>query len=241
MHLNKSGLLTASLLLASPLLLTAQPGLERFSVHTGKNLPYRYLQYNPPDYDKDPAQKWPLVFFLHGSGERGTDLTRLPHQAIPKLIANGQNFPFILIAPQCPENAPWNINTLDQLLTKIIADNPRIDRDRIYLTGLSSGGFATWDLGMSDPGKFAALVPICGGSRTKNINAVKKIPIWAFHGQKDEYVPVQNSIDLANALKKIHGNIQLTIYPEATHDSWTETYNNPKLYEWLLKQNRQNQ
>ena len=238
---NRLGLFLTCSLLAPVLACFAQSSDERLTPHTDNKLPYQYLQYLPADYGNDTAQKYPLVLFLHGAGERGDDLEKIKIHGIPKRIANGDDFPFILIAPQCPEKLWWDTESLNKLLDKILAANNRIDRDHVYLTGLSMGGFGTWALGSAYPKKFAALVPICGGGDVSKADAIKKIPIWVFHGDQDKTVPAQKSIDMVEALKKVDANIQFTLYPGVGHDSWTETYNNPKLYEWLLEQNRQKQ
>ena len=121
-----------------------------------------------------------------------------------------------------------------------------VDPKRIYLTGLSMGGFGTWSLGLSNPDRFAAIAPICGGgdiirillTDPKKQNALKTLPVWAFHGGKDPVVPLAESERMVNALKNIGNDAKLTVYPEAGHDSWTETYNNNELYDWFLAHER---
>ena len=110
---------------------------------------------------------------------------------------------------------------------------------RIYLTGLSMGGYGTWSLAIAYPGRFAAIAPVCGGSEPFFAGRIKDIPAWIFHGAKDSVVPVSKSEEMVNALKKHGSNVKFTVYPEAKHDSWTATYNNPELYEWFLKQTLQ--
>jgi predicted peptidase len=164
----------------------------------------------------------------------------------PKLVKQGKEFPFIIIAPQCPEGDRWHEDALLELLDRVTHEYA-VDTNRVYLTGLSMGGFGTWKLGIAHPEKFAAIVPICGGGETIDVllagrergAALKSLPIWAFHGAKDPVVPVTESERMVNALKKAGvKEVKLTVYPEAQHDSWTETYNNPELYEWLAKQSR---
>jgi predicted peptidase len=111
----------------------------------------------------------------------------------------------------------------------------------VYLTGLSMGGFGSWALACRYPERFAAVAPICGGGDRYRVSRLKDVPVWVFHGAKDPVVPVQASVDMVEALKKAGGNVQLTVYPEAQHDSWTETYNNSKLYEWFLSHKRNDQ
>jgi predicted peptidase len=114
----------------------------------------------------------------------------------------------------------------------------RVDRDRVYLTGLSMGGFGTWDLAAAHPEKFAAIAPICGGGNPQNAKKLARLPIWVFHGAKDPTVPIERSREMVEALKAAGANVKFTVYPEAQHDSWTETYNNPEFYQWLLEQKR---
>ncbi|GAH52989.1 unnamed protein product, partial [marine sediment metagenome] len=152
----------------------------------------------------------------------------------PPKIVEEKDFPFIIVSPQCPKEQWWIAEDLNLLLEKIIRDY-RVDTNRVYLTGLSMGGFGAWELAVKYPNKFAAIVPICGGGNPVLVNRIGHIPIWVFHGAKDNIVPIQKSEEMVEALKKIEGNVRFTIYPEAGHDSWTETYDNPEFYDWLLK------
>jgi predicted peptidase len=198
----------------------------------------KYLVYLPADYDKQ--DKWPLVLFLHGAGERGDNIDAVKLHGPPKLIEHGKQFPFIVVSPQCPRGHWWNneLVPLSALLDEI-THKYKVDPDRVYLTGLSMGGFGTWALAAYSPDRFAAIVPICGGGEPLLARALGHMPVWAFHGGKDPVVPVKRSQDLIDALKKANGEAKLTIYPEAQHDSWSATYDNPEVYEWLLKHKRQ--
>jgi predicted peptidase len=193
-----------------------------------------YLLYLPADYDKS-KDKWPLIMFLHGAGERGSNIEVVKKHGPPKMIAEGKSFDFIIVSPQCPNDLWWPEQTevLIALLDEIEAKY-RVDTDRVYLTGLSMGGFGTWTLAEKYPKRFAAIAPICGGSERYAANRLKKVPVWAFHGAKDPTVPLIRSQEMVDAVKKVGGNAKLTVYPEAQHDSWTETYNNPELYQWFL-------
>lgn len=200
----------------------------------------KYLLYLPKDYDPHSEKRWPLILFLHGAGERGNDLEIVKRNGIPKIAEQENNLPFIAVSPQCPENSVWedHFTALDILLEEI-AQKYKIDEDRLYLTGLSMGGYGTWDLAMMFPERFAGIVPICGGSAyPHSVELLTNLPIWVFHGAKDDIVPVEESQVLVNALTKLGSNVRFTVYPEAGHDSWTETYNNPELYAWLLRQKR---
>ncbi len=194
-----------------------------------------YLLYLPKEYDKQ--ESWPLLLFLHGSGERGDNLELVKKHGPPKLIAEGKDFPFIVVSPQCPRGRWWEPTELITLLDDV-AGKHKVDPDRIYVTGLSMGGFGSWRLAFFAPGKFAAIAPVCGGGEKYSAQPIAHLPIWAFHGAKDTAVPLERSQKMVAEVNKSGGHAKLTIYPEAGHDAWTETYNNPEFYEWLLKQKR---
>jgi len=196
-----------------------------------------YWLYLPEDYDKNASS--PLLLFLHGAGERGDDLNQVKKHGPPKLIDQGKSFPFIVVSPQCPEHRSWlfEVVQLTALLDEIVAKY-KVDRERIYVTGLSMGGFGTWALAAYTPQRFAAIVPICGGGEVSMTRVLSHLPVWAFHGAKDPAVPLQRSQQMIDALKKRNNEVKFTIYPEALHDSWTATYNNPEVYDWLLQHKR---
>jgi predicted peptidase len=210
--------------------------VQKFKQKLTKTISLNYLLYLPQDYFSS-KDDYPLILFLHGAGERGDDLDLVKIHGIPKIVEQQKDFPFITIAPQCPLDRwwvdPWLLEGLNALVDKI-SSAYRVDESRIYLTGLSMGGFGTWYLSMAYPEKFAAIAPICGGGMPWMAYRIKDMPVWAFHGAKDETVPIQRSEEIVAALRKIGGNIKFTIYPDAGHDSWTETYNNPELYKWFL-------
>jgi predicted peptidase len=194
-----------------------------------------YLLYLPKDYARKDS--WPLVLFLHGSGERGDNLERVKLHGPPKLIAAGKEFPFIVVSPQCPEHRQWGPLELTALLDEMV-EKYKVDRDRIYVTGLSMGGSGTWSLAALNPARFAAIVPICGGGEPSAAKRLVHLPTWVFHGAKDPTVLLERSTKMVEAMKKHGGNVKFTVYPEARHDSWTEAYNDPELYRWLLQQKR---
>lgn len=199
------------------------------------NVRMSYLLYLPKDYQQ--RESWPLLLFLHGSGERGDDLELVKKHGPPKLIAAGNDFPFIVVSPQCPKNRRWEPIELIALLNDL-SDKYMVDDNRIYVTGLSMGGFGTWQLASYAPDRLAAIAPICGGGEKYWVKQFAHLPVWAFHGAKDTGVPLERSQVMVDELKKHGGNPKLTVYPEAGHDSWTETYDNTELYSWLLKQKR---
>lgn len=196
-----------------------------------------YYVHLPAGYDKDPKTKWPLMLFLHGIGERGYNVTDVQRIGLPSILGDKPDFPFIVVAPQCSPGEWWSSPELNDLLDRVEAKY-RVDVERVYLTGLSMGGFGSWALAADSPQRFAALVPICGGGDPDDAPRLKNLPIWVFHGGKDPIVPIQRSQEMVDALKKEGGNVQFTVFPEAKHDSWSQAYAMPELYEWLLKQRR---
>jgi len=208
---------------------------QTFEKQITKTLSCNYLLFLPEDYGKK-RQRWPLIMFLHGAGERGSDLNKVKVHGPPKIVENRKDFPFIVVSPQCPEDDWWTskVEVLINLLDDIVA-RYKVDTERIYLTGLSMGGFGTWSLASEYPERFAAIAPICGGGNRVMAMRLKDIPIWVFHGAKDKTVPLKESEEMVNAIRSRGGNVKLTVYPDAGHDSWTETYDNQKLYDWFLE------
>ncbi len=194
-----------------------------------------YLLYLPKGYEKS-KKTFPLMLFLHGSGESGTNVAKVKKHGPPKVVETKPDFPFILVSPQSQGHG-WNNDTLIALLDDL-SRKYRVDKRRVYLTGLSMGGYGAWSLAAAHPERFAAVVPICGGGNPADAKKLAKLPIWVFHGAKDPTVPVQKSRDMVEAIKAARGKIKYTEYPEAKHDSWTETYDNPELYKWLLAQKK---
>ena len=225
----------AMVLIALPLSAAEpQPGTQQGEkLRRAVSVKLDYLLYLPEDYAKKEA--WPVLVFLHGSGERGDDLELVKKHGPPKKIAAGHKYPFIVVSPQCPKYQRWQPVVLDALLDDLI-QNYKVDKNRVYLTGLSMGGQGTWDWAAYSPGRFAALVPICGRADRSAAEILAHKPIWVFHGAKDPAVPISQSEKMVKELKKLGSDVKFTIYPEAGHDSWTETYDNPQLYEWLEKQ-----
>jgi predicted peptidase len=215
---------------------------------------YKYLLALPVDYARRPEKRWPLLLFLHGAGERGDDVWAVAVHGPPKLLRSDPSSAaakllaenFIVVAPQCAAGEWWNPAHLLALLDDIAAHH-RIDPQRVYLTGLSMGGFGAWDLGVAYPERFAAIAPICGGGAFATVylaneqkrTDLRALAVWAFHGAQDETVPLvesQRMIDLLRSARVV--DVQLTVYPDERHDSWTRTYANPELYTWLLEHAR---
>ena len=198
---------------------------------------YPYLIQLPDGYETQPEQRWPLILFLHGSGERGDSLSQVNAQGIPKLIAAGKRFPAVVVSPQCPENQGWKPPNLSRLLDEISA-RYRIDSDRIAITGISMGGFGAWALAQAYPDRFSALVPICGGGDPASAAKLRNLPTWVFHGENDHAVPVKQATDMVTALRKSGGRPHFTLYPNVGHDSWTPAYDTEALFTWILAQKR---
>lgn len=201
--------------------------------------PYQYLLFTPSNDELKENDKYPLIVFLHGAGERGDDLAKVKVHGPPKLVDQDESFPFMVLSPQCPREVWWEADKLDKLLDGILSQH-QVDESRIYLTGLSMGGYGTWDWVTLRPNRFAAIAPICGGSEDNAANTLvfKDVPAWVFHGAKDKVVPLENSTRIVESLKDKGSSVIFTVYPEAGHNSWTDTYNNPMLYDWLVSHSK---
>jgi len=204
--------------------------MERLETTVTKKVELDYLLYLPGE----PAAPMPLLLFLHGSGERGNDLSLVKKHGPPMLIENGTDLPFIVAAPQCPEGRWWETGSLAALLDHLL-ERDDIDIDRLYLTGLSMGGYGTWALADACPGRFAAIAPVCGPFTWVNPGNFKNIPAWCFHGAMDDTVPVDDSIRMVRWLRENGADVRFTIYPDVGHDSWEQAYDGSELYDWLLQ------
>lgn len=197
-----------------------------------------YYLYVPESYFES-GENTPFMLFLHGAGERGNDLTKVKTWGPPKIAEESDEFPFLMVAPQCPAEAWWTDDKQIETLQKLVEytlKNYKIDNKRVYLTGLSMGGYGTWKLAAQRPKTFTAIAPVCGGGKPEWGCKLKDIPIWAFHGKQDQVVSVEESKTMVKAVKECGGtNVKLTIYPETGHDSWKQAYNDENIFDWLLK------
>lgn len=197
--------------------------------------PYPYLEYLPENYESSQDSIYPLVFFLHGSGERGHDLEKLKVYGIPKEIGEGRKIPAIVIAPQVPlfynEFFPDKLQTT---LETVIDKHSNVDTRRIYATGLSMGGRGTWDWAIAYPANFAAILPLCGYTDPRNAAVISHLPVWVFHGDQDDVVPISESQEMVDALLGAGGDPKFTIYKGLGHNIWDTTYANPAIYEWMF-------
>lgn len=207
----------------------------RWTKEAHQSLSYACLVYLPKGYDENAGKKWPLVVYLHGAGERGDNLDVVACNGLAQRIRDGEEFPFVLVAPQCPDNTQWVVHVdalnlfLDDMLQKL-----NVDENRVYLTGLSMGGMGTWFWAMESPERFAAIVPVCGMAPAWNAASLKNVPVWAFHGEVDGVIPVRESIDMVEAINAAGGSAKLTVYEGVNHDSWVQAYGEKELYTWLL-------
>ena len=162
----------------------------------------------------------------------------ITRHGLPRVIERGNRLPFIVASPQCPTGEWWDADALGALVDEV-EERHAVDPDRIYVTGLSMGGYGTWRLAQAQPERFAAIAPVCGGGNPTRASAIKHLPIWVFHGAKDEVVRPRESEQMVEALRAAGATeVRFTVYPEAGHDSWTVTYDNPELYEWFLAHRR---
>lgn len=201
---------------------------------------YQYHIYYPKTYQLADKEEWPLILFLHGAGERGNNLELVKLQGLPNYLRKQDDFPFVVAYPQCPARSYWDVSLLNEWLEEVLKQ-VRADRNRIYLTGISMGGYGSWHWAAAHPEKFAAIIPICGGGELRQAKRLAQLPIWAFHGAKDNIVPLRATTEMTDAVQKAGGKVELTIYPDLYHDSWTKTYNNPEIYDWLLKHKKTTQ
>ncbi|MBQ3388388.1 MAG: dienelactone hydrolase family protein [Thermoguttaceae bacterium] len=198
-----------------------------------------YWLFNPSDDSACTPQGYPLMIFLHGSGEKG-NANAVKSYGPPMLVGTsaGETWPFITVSPVCPKGATWSASQLLTLIDQIASELP-VDTSRIYATGLSMGGHGVWDLLIAAPEKFAAAAPLCGWSNTAYASLLVDIPIWAFHGTSDPNVSYQRSVEMINAIRTAGGTkAQITLYEGVGHNCWTVTYNNPDLYTWFLSNTR---
>ena len=210
---------------------------ERIEVQRTDSL--GYLLAVPDDYDAE-GEPLPLLLFLHGAGERGDNLDRVAIHGPPKMIRQGHTFNAIVVSPQCPADTWWTDHTtmLIALLDQIEAEY-NIDADRVYITGLSMGGYGTFALAARQPERFAAAVPICGGGIPITARRLNSMPMWVFHGDADNVVPVSESTRMVEAMNNQGGeNARLTIYEGVGHNSWDRAYGDEAMWQWLFEQRR---
>lgn len=204
-----------------------------------KKLNLGYRLYLPDEMGTEPM---PLIVFLHGAGERGdgdTMLDLVEVNGLPKYIMQGVKYPAIVLAPQCPSDMVWNnIVFAVKELIDFVVEEYNVDTDRISITGISMGGFGTWEMALTYPNFFSAIAPVCGGGMSWRTGLLKDMPIWAFHGDADSVVPIKNSVEMVDAVVAAGGNAKLTVFHNVAHDSWDEAYTSSNVVEWLVSKRR---
>lgn len=198
----------------------------------------KYVIRYPDKYEE--GKKYPVIIFLHGAGTRGNDINVLLNGLYFQLAYKHSDFQFITVAPLCSENTWFDVFEKLKRFAYKITDEKFTDKERVYLVGASMGGYCTWQLAMSLPELFAAIVPICGGGMYWNAARIKNVPVWAFHGAKDDVVKVEESIKMVDAVNENDGSAKLTIYPENGHNAWSDTYSNYDVFKWLFNNKNTN-
>jgi len=241
MTIHRRQLLLTTPLLAAPLLSacaalppTVPDGLAAGEQRAWTLAGERFWVWLPREYTLR-RERWPLVVFLHGSGERGTELDKVKVNGPPMHVARGAAYPFILISPQCDEGARWDPQRLHQLLLAL-QGRLHVDPQRCTGTGLSMGGFGMWHWAAAYPRDLAAIAPVCGYGDPATVAAMRHVPVRAYHGDQDTVVPLAPHVACVEALRAAGGTASLTIYPGVGHDSWTPAYQDPELLPWLLAQ-----
>jgi predicted peptidase len=227
---------SAAVAAACVLQAAAEPEARKFTKDVVLHVEWNYVQWLPEGYATS-EKRWPLLVFLHGAGEVGDRIATVERHGPPKLAAAGRKFPFILVAPQSP-HLLWNpleVNAFTEEMVKTL----KVDATRVWITGLSMGGNATWMAAAIRPDLYAAAVPVCGWGDFFMVRGLARMGVWAFHGAKDPIVPIAKTQELVDSLKLVGGKPKLTIYPEAQHDSWTQAYDDPELWKWLEAQKRE--
>jgi len=200
----------------------------------------RYLLYMPAGYRITPFKKWPLILFLHGSTERGTNVEDVRRLGLPAALDGGLRIPFLVVSPQIGPEEIWSSASLKKLLDRVMKEL-RVNPDRIYLTGWSLGGYGAWNMAESYPNLFAAAAPVSGGGDPELAHLIRDIPFWVFHGLQDVNVSPYQSMEMVQALQWAGADVKLTMYRDLAHDCWAETYGNRELYRWFLSNKRKPQ
>jgi len=201
-----------------------------------KAVRYAYMVYEPNDYSINKQDSFPVLIYLHGGSHRGNDLELLKGYGLPKLIDEGKDYDFIVVSPQCPIDKYWTTENWFDSLYLDLKTKYRLDTTRIFATGISMGGFGTWELAMDYPDLIKAIVPLCGGCNDSlNICKIKHIPIWTFHGVKDNSIPINETERLVNRLEECYGKIKFTRLENRGHGI-QDIYDNDEIYNWIAKQ-----
>lgn len=204
---------------------------EFISSKTGKSLKYLYCSPNTDDII-------PLIIYLHGAGSRGSELSQMSHAGPIGELEKGRKIPARIVAPQCCGDTWFELFETLTDFAENTANESGVDKSRIYLTGVSMGAYAAWQLAMTKPDMFAALVPVCGGGMYWNAARLKNMPVWAFHGALDEVVFPEESVKMVRAINKNGGNAKITMFEKADHNAWDPAFSLDEMWEWMLSQKR---
>jgi pimeloyl-ACP methyl ester carboxylesterase len=198
-----------------------------------KSKTYPYLAYLPSDYNKNDTKAWPLIIYLHGSSCKGNNLEKLKKYGPPFYLERGMQVDAIVISPQCPSNKNWTVGTWFESFYNELKEKYHIDPSRVYLTGMSLGGFGTWDLASRYPEYFAAIMPLCGGGKTSMVETLKDIPTWVFHGEVDKKVKLQRSKEMVKAMQDVGSDPKFSVLKGQGHGI-QKVYSDQTIYDWLL-------
>lgn len=199
-----------------------------------------YLIYLPEDYQQEGDKTWPLMLFLHGRGESNGPLSLVEKWGPPRMAARGDTLPYILVSPQCPRDESWSQEGQQAAVVALldhVTKGLKVDTDKVYLTGLSMGGYGSWRLAADHPERFAAVAPICGGGNPEDADKLKSLPIWAWHGTEDRAVPFERSVQMVEAIRAAGGEkVRFTSLEGIGHNCWSAAYATPELYAWFDRQ-----
>jgi predicted esterase len=224
-------------LLSFTLALSAKIPVGNSPLTVEKSKTYPYLAYLPDGYEKSNAKAWPLIIYLHGSSCKGNNLDRLKKYGPPFYLERGMGVDAIVISPQCPSNRNWTAGSWFESFYKELKDKYNIDPSRVYLTGMSLGGFGTWDIASRYPEYFAAIMPLCGGGNTTMVETLKDMPTWVFHGEVDKKVNLKRSTEMVHALEEIGSKPLFSVLKGEGHGI-QKVYSDQNIYKWLLSQHK---
>lgn len=203
----------------------------RTRVVAGLSKSYDYLIHLPPGYGRRP-EKWPLILFLHGAGERSGDVRELISKDLCAMIPRPETWPYVIVSPQCPKGASWEPDRLARLLDEVVSQYA-VDEDRVVVTGYSMGGRGTWNLAVFQPDRFAGVAPVCGSADPSLAACFVGLPVWAFHGEKDEVIPVKCTREMVTAVRKAGGDARMTLFPNEAHGCWPRVYASAAFRSWV--------
>ncbi|QIP17131.1 prolyl oligopeptidase family serine peptidase [Spirosoma aureum] len=219
------------------LLFLSYAGYSQPASKAKSKVKYNYLLYLPNDYAATKAS-YPLIIYLHGGSQRGNDLMKLKTYGLPQQVDKGKDFQFIIASPQCPDGKFWSTDNWFEPLYDELTTKYSIDPKRVYLTGISIGGYGTWQTAVAYPDKFAAIVPLCGGcDDSTQVCTIKHIPIWTFHGTADNVIPINETEQLVKRLEQCGGRVKFTRLEKEGHGI-QYLYEEKSIYDWLLQQHK---